>query len=102
MTKFKSKIRSFSAGYNHHLNLVRLTAVTPCMKKDDRAIKSRDIAVGSAELTTMVIKKDQTLAVRDRLKRMSRHIAGQADRENRRGRHRIDLAFDDIKNRFKD
>lgn len=33
---------------------------------------------------------------------MSRHIAGQADRENRRGRDGIDLAFDDVKNRFKD
>lgn len=58
----------------NRLNLDSLTAQTTCKTKVEMAIQLGDIveiAIARTELSSLIIKKDQALIIRDRLKRMS-------------------------------
>ncbi|CAE1178594.1 unnamed protein product [Acanthosepion pharaonis] len=79
--KLKSKIRTFAADFSRRLNLDRRAAQTALEEKVDRAVKSRvsgDIVLAKAELASLLIKKDQALVVRARLKRMSSEATNMA------------------------
>lgn len=79
--KLKSKIRTFAADYSRRLNLDRLAAQTALDQKVDRAVKSRDsgdIALAKTDMASLLIKKDQALVVRARLKRMSSEASNMA------------------------
>lgn len=77
----KSIVKSFAADYSYRLNLVRFAAQTACGKKVNRTIKSRDsreVDLAVAQLCSLLIKKDEALVVRDKLKRISSEATNMA------------------------
>lgn len=67
----KSKIRIFSVEYSRHLNLESLATQTACEQILNRAITSHDngvVALARAEYASVLVKKDEALVVRTRLK----------------------------------